>query len=149
MKIKDKIKKFRLSTVFSILFLTLAIMVSFDTKIYADPTGMNLVNNTVNNTVTQKSVGTKFSYSQIPVAGNPMDNKLKKSFKNIWASLVTILQIAAVAGIVFAGVRYMFASAEAKADIKSSMIHLIIGMAIVFAASTLIKVIITVFNEVT
>lgn len=145
MKIKDKIKKIRLSTVFSILFLTLAIMVSFDTKIYADPTGMNLVNNTV----TQKNVGTKFNYGQIPVAGNPMDNKLKKSFKNIWASLVTILQIAAVAGIVFAGVRYMFASAEAKADIKSSMIHLIIGMAIVFAASTLIKVIITVFNEVT
>lgn len=145
MKIKDKIKKNRLSTVFSILFLTLTIMVSFDTKIYADPTGMNLVNNTV----TQKNVGTEFSYNQIPVAGNPMDNNLKKSFKNIWASLVTILQIAAVAGIVFAGVRYMFASAEAKADIKSSMIHLIIGMAIVFAASTLIKVVIEVFNQVT
>lgn len=137
MKIKDKIKKIRLSTVFSILFLTLAIMVSFDTKIYADPT------------VTQKNVGTEFNYGQIPVSGNPMDNKLKKSFKNIWASLVTILQIAAVAGIVFAGVRYMFASAEAKADIKSSMIHLIIGMAIVFAASTLIKVVIEVFNQVT
>ena len=145
MKIKDKIKKNRLSTVFSILFLTLTIMVSFDTKIYADPTGMNLVNNTV----TQKNVGTEFSYNQIPVAGNPMDNNLKKSFKNIWASLVTILQIAAVAGIVFAGVRYMFASAEAKADIKSSMIHLIIGMAIVFAASTLIKVVIEVLNQVT
>lgn len=144
MKLKYIIKKTKLKNIISTLLLIFVIMISVDTKVYADPTGMNIVNNTV----TQKKVGTNFGYYKIPVAGNPMDDSLKKPFKNIWESLITILQIASVAGVVFAGVRYMFASVDAKADIKKSMIHLVIGMVIVFAASTIIRVVIDVFNEV-
>lgn len=92
--------------------------------------------------------GNGFDYSQIPKE-NQFNTKLKTPFQNIWATLTIVFQIAAVAGLVFAGIRYMFASAEEKADIKSSMIHLIIGLVIVFCAATVVQIISNVFNEIT
>lgn len=74
--------------------------------------------------------------------------KLNNTAKNIWASVTLILQILAVAAIVFAGVRYMFASADAKADIKKQMIILVLGAVLVFAASTIINIIVNVTNEI-
>lgn len=56
--------------------------------------------------------------------------------------------MAAVAGIVVCGVRYMLTSAEQKADIKKSMIYLVIGCVIVFATSTVVQFIITSFGQV-
>lgn len=53
----------------------------------------------------------------------------------IWNTIAVILQIAAVAAIVVAGVRYMFASADGKADIKKQTIGLVVGAILVFAAS--------------
>ena len=61
---------------------------------------------------------------------------------NIWGTVLTIAQILAFAAIVFAGVRYMFASADQKADIKKGLIYLVIGAILVFAASTVVKIII-------
>lgn len=82
------------------------------------------------------------------MAGGNGSNKLDKTAKNIWASVTLILQILAVAAIVFAGVRYMFASADAKADIKKQMIILVLGAVLVFAASTIINIIVNVTNEI-
>ena len=59
-----------------------------------------------------------------------------------------VLQVASVAAFVFAGVRYMFASAEAKANIKNSMMLLIIGAVIVFASSTVVGFIVQSAKEV-
>ena len=59
--------------------------------------------------------------------------------KDIWSTLTVIVQIAAIAAIVFAGVRYMFASAEDKADIKKQTVILIVGAALVFAAVPIAK----------
>lgn len=53
---------------------------------------------------------------------------------NIWSTVQVIVQIAAIAAIVFAGVRYMFASADDKANIKKQTVILIVGAALVFAA---------------
>lgn len=53
---------------------------------------------------------------------------------NIWSTIQVIVQIAAIAAIVFAGVRYMFASADDKANIKKQTVILIVGAALVFAA---------------
>ena len=61
--------------------------------------------------------------------------------KNIWQTVVTIVQILAVAAVVFAGVRYMFASADQKADIKKSMGILAIGAVLVFGATTVLNMI--------
>ena len=61
--------------------------------------------------------------------------------KNIWATVVTIVQILAVAAVVFAGLRYMFASADQKADIKKSMGILAIGAALVFGATLILQLV--------
>ena len=45
-----------------------------------------------------------------------------KVIGNVWGIILTVLQVAAIAAIVFSGVRYMFASADSKADIKKQMI---------------------------
>lgn len=66
----------------------------------------------------------------------------------VWSTVLTILQIAAVAAIVIAGVRYMFASAEEKADIKKGMVILILGAVLVFGASTVVQFILTASKEI-
>ncbi|MBR5228124.1 MAG: TrbC/VirB2 family protein [Clostridia bacterium] len=58
---------------------------------------------------------------------------------NVWATVITIVQILAIAAVVFAGLRYMFASADQKADIKKSMGILVVGGILVFAASTILS----------
>lgn len=73
----------------------------------------------------------------------------ENAVKRIWGTVLLILQILAVAAVVIAGVRYMFASADAKADIKKQSIGLVVGAILVFAASTVINFIITVTEQVT
>ena len=60
--------------------------------------------------------------------------KLVKTAKNLWTTAAVIIQIIAVAAIVFTGLRYMFASADVKADIKTQTIILVIGAILVFCA---------------
>ena len=68
---------------------------------------------------------------------------------NIWSTVVTIVRILAVAAVVFAGVRYMFASADQKADIKKSMGILAIGAALVFGATYLLQLVGTITQQIT
>ena len=56
-----------------------------------------------------------------------------------WSTVVTIVQILAFAALVFAGVRYMFASADQKADIKKGMGYLALGGILVFGAASVVK----------
>lgn len=92
------------------------------------------------------NVGNEFNYGEVP--SGSVDQKIKTPIQKLFSSILLILQIASVGGVAFAGVRYMFSSSEVKADIKNSMIHLVIGMIIVFAASTIINLIIDVFNDI-
>lgn len=57
---------------------------------------------------------------------------------NVWATVRTVVQVLAIAAVVFAGLRYMFASADTKADIKKQMGILALGALLVFAASTIL-----------
>ncbi|MEG0873084.1 MAG: TrbC/VirB2 family protein [Clostridia bacterium] len=66
----------------------------------------------------------------------------------VWGIVLTVLQVAAIAAVVFAGVRYMFASANEKADIKKSMITLAVGAILVFGASTVVQFLIGSFKEI-
>lgn len=61
--------------------------------------------------------------------------------KNIWQTIATVIQILAIAAVVFAGLRYMFASADQKADIKKSMGVLAIGAVLVFGATLVLQLI--------
>ncbi|MEG0072933.1 MAG: hypothetical protein RR922_00825 [Clostridia bacterium] len=51
-------------------------------------------------------------------------------------TVAVVAQVAAFAGVVALGIRYMFASADAKADIKKSMFPLVIGLVLVFATAS-------------
>ena len=66
----------------------------------------------------------------------------------IWGTVTTIAQIAAFAAIIFAGVRYMFASADTKADIKKQLVIIVVGALLVFGASTIVKILMNVLNDV-
>ena len=94
-----------------------------------------------------QEIGGEFNYDRIPVSGNPMDRDLKKPVQNIWATCIIIFQIVSVAGIIFVGIRYMFSSADQKADIKKGLISVAIGAAIVFSASTIIGFVTNAFDE--
>lgn len=86
-------------------------------------------------------------------AGNPFEPtgsvaSVDKMVNNIWGTVLTVLRILAVAAIVYAGVKYMFASAENKADIKSGMLGLVVGAILVFGASIVVDLIMKAANEV-
>lgn len=60
---------------------------------------------------------------------------------NIWATASSVINVLAIAAVVLAGVRYMFAGADQKADIKQQTVTLVIGAVLVFAASNLLTLI--------
>ena len=73
---------------------------------------------------------------------------VNNAVNSIWSTVLTVLQILAIAAVVFAGVKYMFAAADQKAEIKNGMIGLVVGAILVFAASTIVQFIINAANEV-
>ncbi len=118
------------ATVLPILMLVAVMFVSFAPSVLADTT-TNVVSDVMD--IAKNSGGI---------------NKVDTAVGSIWSTVLTILQIAAVAAIVIAGVRYMFASADQKADIKKGMIGLVIGAILVFAASTVVQFIISAATSV-
>ena len=109
-------------TVLPILFV---LMFVFTTNVFADV------------------ISTDFNKIQ---GGNEI-NSVTGTARNVWSTIALILQIAAIAAIVFAGVRYMFASADTKADIKKQMVILVVGAVHVFGASTVVQFITGITNE--
>ena len=86
--------------------------------------------------------------TDFPQGGQTGITKVDNSVKKIWATVTTIVQILAFAAVVFAGLRYMFASADQKADIKKGLGMLAIGAILVFAASTVVKFVVTAAGDV-
>ncbi|MDD2627642.1 MAG: TrbC/VirB2 family protein [Clostridia bacterium] len=72
---------------------------------------------------------------------SPDTNFLQKMGTNFWNNFSFIVQILAIASVVFAGVRYMFASADQKADIKKQTIMLVLGAILVFGAVNIMEII--------
>lgn len=66
---------------------------------------------------------------------------------DVFSTIVYIVRILAFAGILFTGVKLMFAAPEAKADVKSHMIPIIIGCVFVFSSSFIVDIIVTTFDE--
>ncbi|MBR6689533.1 MAG: hypothetical protein IKL68_05920 [Clostridia bacterium] len=67
---------------------------------------------------------------------------------NTWSSVTVVVQVIAVAAVVFAGVRYMFASAERRADIKKGLSYLAIGAILVFAAASVARFIVSAGDQI-
>lgn len=83
----------------------------------------------------------------VPAGGDKINN-ITNLGGSIWSTIQVIVQIAAIAAIVFAGVRYMFASADDKANIKKQTVILIVGAALVFAAVPIASFIQSTANQV-
>lgn len=75
-------------------------------------------------------------YDETVVNGN-----IKSTVQNVWATIALLVQIASVAAVVFAGLRYMFASADQKADIKQGLTYLAIGAVLIFGAVSIIQLV--------
>lgn len=87
----------------------------------------------------------------VPVPGydeNLVDDQLRGTTANIWATVTVIVRVVAVACVVFAGIRYMFSSADQKADVKQGLIYLAIGATLVFAATYVINFVVGAANEI-
>lgn len=82
------------------------------------------------------------------IKGDHRYEKFNTALSKIFGVLIVTLQVASMAGIIFAGVRYMFASADSKADLKKGLIHLAIGMIIVFGASSVVGFVTRAFDDV-
>lgn len=109
-------------------------------KVFAEENKKELIN-----IIKDSSIGNEFKNSDVQT-GNEF---LKPQISRVFGILIVVLQVAAVSGVIFAGVRYMYASADQKADLKKSLIHLVIGMAIVFAASTVVGIVTGIFQDIT
>lgn len=74
--------------------------------------------------------------------------ELDDTLYKVVSTIVLILQIAAMAGVVITGVKYMYAGAQDKAKIKQTLIWLIVGAIFVFAAPKVIQFVIDAGNNV-
>lgn len=61
-----------------------------------------------------------------------------KPVKKVFSTVYTIFQIIGLGGVVYTGVKYMYAGAEDKAQIKKSLIMVVIGVIFLFAAPAII-----------
>lgn len=86
--------------------------------------------------------------TNFPTANGTGITKIETSVQRIWKTVLTIVQILAFAAVIFAGLRYMFASADQKADIKKGLGMLTIGAVLVFAASTVVKFVVNAANQI-
>ncbi len=106
-----------------VIVFCLTDVIGFITKATTEVLGVD--NNTVN------SVGTPgYDDSNIKDVRGVIDR--------IWGTAKVIIQILAVAVIVGTGVRYMFMSADQRADIKRQTVILLAGAAIVFGTTEII-----------
>lgn len=77
-----------------------------------------------------------------------VNGQLKTVAQQVWATVTIIVQIVAVGCVVFAGLRYMFASADQRADIKGGLIRLAIGAVLVFSAITIIHFVVDAASQI-
>ncbi len=94
------------------------------------------------------NLGNGFDYSNIP-SGEKIPGQILSPVQRIWNTILSLIRIAAFAGIIFAGVRYLYTSADQKADIKKSLVPLVIGMVLVFASTIVIQFLVTLFTQIT
>ena len=89
------------------------------------------------------------TFNKVNQAGQSGGSSTATNFINgVWGTVLTVLQILAVAAVVFAGVKYMFAGADEKANIKNGLLVLALGAIYVFGASTVVKLLINTVEDV-
>ena len=65
----------------------------------------------------------------------------------LFSTFVYVVRVAAFAGIIFTGVKLMLSNAGARADLKKSLISVLVGCIFVFASSMIVSLIVDVSND--
>ncbi len=90
------------------------------------------------------ATGTDVEPLQPWVSGDPNASAISgidDTVDRVWGTITVVVQVLAFIGIIFVGLRYMFASADKKSDIKGSLIFIILGIILIFAAGPLVKIV--------
>lgn len=72
---------------------------------------------------------------------------MQKYNESLFATIVYVVRVVAFAGILFTGVKLMFSSASGRADVKKSLIGVLVGCIFVFASSLVVTVVVEASNE--
>lgn len=100
------------------------------------------------NTVSVFAFGDGFNQSNISQNNsNSNIDALKNPVKRLANTIFLILQIASVAGVLVVGVKYMYTSAEQKAEYKKGLVMVVIGLVLVFGASTVASFVVSSFED--
>ena len=103
----------------------------------------------VNTCFAQSNLGSGFNEGIInDVESKGIESPFAPQMNKIWGTVMYVLQIASVAGVIITGLRYMFASAEQRANMKKATIYTIIGIVMVFAFSTFMSFMLESIGEV-
>lgn len=76
------------------------------------------------------------------------DSNYENMVGRIYATFVYIANIAAVIAVIYVGVRYIFASASSRAELKGKSVQFIIGIILAFSSINVLSYISKVVNEV-
>lgn len=76
------------------------------------------------------------------------DGDIGTTFARVFTLLVMFGKVLTVLAVVYMGVRYVFAGADAKAQLKQKSPALIIGIVLIFCATTFIGLLANVINDV-
>lgn len=71
---------------------------------------------------------------------DPGDSSYKLLFARLLGVVTMIVKVAAIAGVIYVGVRYIFAGASGKADLKGKSVYFIIGIILTFCSVTVLTV---------
>ena len=89
-----------------------------------------------------------FAFGVEDLTGTPVTNQDANNLGNkIITALSTIGSIVSVVVLVIIGIKYMFGSAEEKAEYKKSLMPYLIGAILVFAASTIASIIYSILTK--
>lgn len=73
----------------------------------------------------------------------------KSAVSNAWSIAKIILQVVAITMFMLVGIKYMFASADQKADLKKSLVIVTIGTLITFGSAIVVDVVLKIFTDIT
>lgn len=91
------------------------------------------------------TLGSGYDSSKLP--GGTLDTRIETVGNRVIGTFVVLFQVLSLAGIIIAGIRYIYSGASAKASLKKGLIGVIIGCIIVFGASTVTGLITGTFND--
>ncbi|MBO5476517.1 MAG: hypothetical protein J6A15_02035 [Clostridia bacterium] len=83
----------------------------------------------------------------VNVNSTPKYNELNNLRNNVLGIIITVMQMLSVFGIVFCGIKYMYAGADQKAQLKKGLAGLAIGCIIVFSGATISKYVLDIFSD--